>query len=77
VLAFLGGACGCLLAFAAAASLVTGLLFGLGPALRSARTDLNPLLKGNSGVTLSAACGRKPAHPARRHVRCLRQHAQL
>jgi len=82
VLAFLGGASGCLLAisacklfsswrapvdfpvqlsvqvdwrvlaFAAAASLLTGLLFGLGPALRSVRTDLNPLLRGSSGVAI-------------------------
>ena len=41
-----------ILAFAAAATLVTGLLFGLGPALRSARADLNPQLKGNPGVAI-------------------------
>ena len=45
------------LAFAAAATIATGLLFGLGPALRSSRTDLNPLLKGSSGVALF-----KPRH---------------
>jgi predicted permease len=41
-----------LLAFVSAATLATGLLFGLGPALRSSRTDLNPLLKGSSGVAV-------------------------
>jgi macrolide transport system ATP-binding/permease protein len=43
------------LAFAAAATLFSGLLFGLGPALRSSRADLNPLLKGSPGVTLFKA----------------------
>jgi predicted permease len=40
------------LAFAAAATFTTGLLFGLVPALRSASADLNSLLKGSSGVAL-------------------------
>lgn len=41
-----------LLAFVSAATLATGVLSGLGPALRSSRTDLNPLLKGSSGVAV-------------------------
>ncbi len=40
------------LAFAAGATLATGLLFGLGPALRSSRTDLNALIKGGSGMAV-------------------------
>ncbi len=40
------------LAFAAVATLATGLLFGLGPALRSSRADLNGLIKGGSGVAV-------------------------
>jgi len=40
------------LAFAAAAILFTGCLFGLGPALRSSRIDLNGVLKGSSGAAV-------------------------
>ena len=41
-----------LLGFAFAISLLTGLLFGLVPALRATRVDVNPMLKDNSrGVT--------------------------
>jgi ABC-type antimicrobial peptide transport system permease subunit len=39
------------LAFTAAASVVTGLLFGLIPALTTTRLELNPVLQGNSGGT--------------------------
>jgi len=41
-----------LMAFAIAITIGTGLLFGLGPALRSARADVNPLMKGSSGVAI-------------------------
>ncbi|MBV8206489.1 MAG: ABC transporter permease, partial [Acidobacteria bacterium] len=44
------------LAFTAAVSLVTGILFGLAPALRSIRLDLTPALKSGS----QAAAGNKP-----------------
>lgn len=40
------------LGYALAATLVTGLLFGLAPALRALRTDSNSLLKGGMGVQL-------------------------
>ena len=36
------------LAFAIAATLITGILFGLAPALRSTRVDLNQVLRGSS-----------------------------
>ncbi len=41
------------LGFAAAAALVTACLFGLGPALRSSRTDMNSVLKGSSGAAVA------------------------
>jgi predicted permease len=40
-----------ILAFTCALSLLTGLLFGLAPALRSTRVDLNSILKGGEGGT--------------------------
>jgi predicted permease len=39
-------------AFAAVVSIVTGLLFGLGPALQLSRTDVNGVLKGGSGIAV-------------------------
>ncbi len=39
-------------AFATAASFVTGILFGLGPAIQLSRTDVNGLLKGGSGLVV-------------------------
>jgi predicted permease len=49
-----------LLAFAFGVSLLTGLLFGIVPALRITRVDLNPVLKDNSrGVTASGTSGRR------------------
>jgi predicted permease len=47
---------GRVLAFTAAASIFTGIVFGLAPALRSARVDLMPVLKGTTGR--SSAVGR-------------------
>jgi predicted permease len=45
-----------MLAFTAALSILTGILFGLIPALRTARADVNPALKDNArGVTGSGA----------------------
>ncbi len=41
------------LAFTAGISLLTGILFGLAPAFRSARVDLTPALKGGFGVSHS------------------------
>jgi predicted permease len=46
------------LSFTAAASLITGILFGLVPALRATRIDLTPALKENAG-TASADLGTK------------------
>jgi predicted permease len=43
------------LAFTAAVSLITGILFGMAPALRNARTDLTPALKDGFGVSQSIA----------------------
>jgi predicted permease len=45
------------LGFTALASLLTGVLFGLAPALRGTRVDLTPALKGGSGSFAS-----KPGH---------------
>ena len=42
-----------MLAFTCAVSLLTGLLFGLAPALRATRVDLNPILKGGEANTQS------------------------
>ena len=36
--------------FAAVVSLITGVLFGLGPAIQLSKTDMNGLLKGGSGI---------------------------
>ncbi len=38
--------------FAATVSVVTGILFGLGPALQLSKTDVNGLLKGGTGVAV-------------------------
>jgi predicted permease len=46
------------LAFAAAVSVVTGVLFGLAPALRSRRADFTPALKASSGGTQGSASRR-------------------
>jgi predicted permease len=43
------------LAFTAAASILTGILFGLAPALRSARVDLTPMLKEGAGSSSAVA----------------------
>ncbi len=45
------------LAFTAAVSLITGILFGVAPALRSARIDLTPALKEGSGISQNIAHG--------------------
>lgn len=51
---------GAVLAFSAALAIVTGLLFGLGPALHSVRTDLNVALK-TSGANLAGGGGLRRA----------------
>jgi predicted permease len=49
-----------ILGFTLGISLLTGILFGLAPAFRAARVDLNSVLKGNSrGVVGGAAHGKK------------------
>ena len=52
-----------ILGFTIAVSLLTGVLFGLAPALRAARVDLNALLKGDAKGTVrsSSPSGRLPA----------------
>jgi len=51
-----------ILAFTLAISVLTGLLFGLAPGLRAARTDLNSVLRGSaSGTTRAGRQGRLPA----------------
>src|SRR3989442_8428175 len=52
-----------ILGFTIAVSLLTGLLFGLAPALRAARVDLNALLKGDAKGTVrnNSPAGRLPA----------------
>ncbi|MGC1382750.1 MAG: ABC transporter permease [Candidatus Acidiferrales bacterium] len=45
------------LAFTAAVSLLTGILFGMAPALRSARIDLTPALKEGSGISQNISRG--------------------
>ncbi len=42
------------LSFTAAVSVLTGILFGISPALRSTRVDLTPALKESSGTLLAA-----------------------
>ena len=42
-----------ILAFTGAVSLLTGILFGLAPALTGTRVDLNPILKGSEGQSKS------------------------
>ena len=51
------------LLFAFAATLLTGLLFGLAPALRGSRVDLNDALKDLSKTTAGRA-GSRPAQLA-------------
>ena len=46
---------GRVLAFTAAASILTGIVFGLAPSLRSARVDLTPVLKEGTGSSSSVA----------------------
>ena len=46
-----------MLAFTAGVSVLTGILFGLTPALRGTRIDLTPSLK-TSAAPFAAACGR-------------------
>jgi predicted permease len=49
------------LAFAISATLVTGILFGLAPALRSTRVDLNQVLRGASrSISGGSGSGRMP-----------------
>ena len=52
-----------ILGFTIAVSLLTGVLFGLAPALRAARVDLNALLKGDAKGTVKSSSpgGRLPA----------------
>jgi predicted permease len=45
------------LAFTAAVAVVTGVLFGLAPAFRSARVDVGPVLKENAGSISGASFG--------------------
>ncbi len=47
------------LAFTAAVSVVTGILFGLAPALAATREDLNTVLKGAEGRTTPAGGGKR------------------
>jgi len=51
---------GRVLLFAAGACLLTGIVFGLAPALRSTQVDLTPALKQNAGL--------RPAQGGRRHM---------
>lgn len=46
------------LGFTIAISLITGILFGMAPALRSARVDLTPTLKEGEGISAGWARGR-------------------
>jgi len=46
------------LAFTAGASILTGILFGLAPALRSMRVDLTPALKEGGKSSSSGHAGR-------------------
>ena len=52
-LGFAAGVDARVLGFTIGISLVTGILFGLAPALRSARIDLNPMLKEGEGGVVS------------------------
>ena len=56
-LGFSFGIDGRVLAFTAAVSIFTGIVFGLAPSLRSARVDLTPMLKEGAGS--SSALGRQ------------------
>ena len=47
------------LAFTAAVSLLTGVLFGLSPALRSTQVDLTPALKESAGTLLGVTQGKR------------------
>ncbi|MBO0858936.1 MAG: ABC transporter permease [Chloracidobacterium sp.] len=46
------------IAFTAAVSLITGVLFGLAPALAAIRIDLNPILKGSEGGPVRYGLGK-------------------
>ncbi len=48
-----------ILAFTTAASLLTGILFGLAPAFRGMRVDLTPALKESTAALASGALGRR------------------
>ena len=54
-LGFSFGIDGRVLAFTAAASIFTGILFGLAPSLRGARVDLTPMLKEGAGSSSAVA----------------------
>ena len=54
-LGFSFGIDGRVLAFTAAASIFTGILFGLAPSLRGARVDLTPMLKEGAGSSSGVA----------------------
>src|SRR5256885_12820146 len=47
------------LGFTAAVSMLTGILFGLSPALRATRVDLTPALKESAGARPVGAPGRR------------------
>ncbi len=49
-----------LLGFAFAISVLTGLIFGVFPALRVTRTDVNPVLKDNTRGVVAGTAGRSP-----------------
>ena len=51
-----------ILAFTGAVSLLTGILFGLAPALTATKLDLNPVLKGTEGGKDAGPLGRRLAN---------------